>query len=181
MIFGHLGIAFLLKSKFYKRSLILLIILCYIPDIIYYVISWMLRYVSLPLYQYGLAHWLLSLFSIDTTWTKNLIPVSHSFILYVIFISVFLIYLVIHNRARSGLIYGFAIISHLIVDIIMLDHYWGVYLLYPFDPNPTHSLPFLMYSDSVFFWLIDLVIFIIGFFTILWAFSKHEGRQELEP
>ena len=181
MIFGHLGIAFLLKSKFYKRSLILLIILCYIPDIIFYVISWMLRYVSLPLYQFGLAHWLLSLFSTDTSWTKNLTPVSHSIILYVIFISLFLIYLLVHNRIKSGLIYGFAVFSHLLLDILFLDHYWGdrgVYLLFPFD---SASLPVLLTSDWLYFWFIDLGIFIIGFFTILWAFSKYEGRQELEP
>ena len=181
MIFGHLGIAFLLKSKFYKRSLILLIILCYIPDIIYYVISWLLRYVSLPLYQFGLAHWLLSLFSTDTSWTNNLIPVSHSVILYVIFISVFLIYLGFHNRVRSGLVYSLAIVSHLAVDIVFLEDniWWGVSLLYPFDPNANSWA--LIYSNSPYFWFIYLIIFIVGFFTILWAFSKHEGRQEFEP
>ncbi len=179
MIFGHLGIAFLLKSKFYKRSLLLLIFLCYIPDIIYYLISWSVQYVSIPTYQYGLVHWILSVVGVEYSFAKNLIPLSHSIILYAIFLSLFLIYFLFHKRARSGLVYSLAIVSHLLLDIVFLDHYWGVSLLYPFDPNANQWAP--MYSESLYFWFIDLIIFIIGFFVILWAFSKYEGQQDLEP
>lgn len=179
MIFGHLGIAFLLKSKFYKRSLILLVILCYIPDILYYFITWILQYVTLPTYEYGLAHWILALFGAESSWAKNLIPLSHSFILYLIFTAFLLAYLLFHSRIKAGLIYTFAFLSHLVVDIFLLDHYWGVYLFFPFDSDPTHSLPFFVYTDSTIFWLVDLALFIAGFFAILWAFSKYEGREEL--
>ena len=175
MIFGHLVIAFLLKSKFYKKSLLLFMIFCFLPDIIFYILFGM-QYVVTMEYStlnYGLLRWILSLAGTEISFVEFAQPLSHSLVLYAIFLEIFLVYFFTRKRIISGLVYSGAILSHLLCDFLMLDHYWGVYLFYPFDPSLDHHLPYLgldMYSQNAVFWLIDLLIFLVGFFVLLWAF-----------
>ncbi|MHA1266235.1 MAG: hypothetical protein ACTSRS_13465 [Candidatus Helarchaeota archaeon] len=172
MIFGHLGIAFLLKSKFYKRSLILLIICCLLPDLLYYLLL-------------GIQY-LILLINPTLLIVQYVIPITHSVILYVIFILFYMIFSIPRNQVVSALIYGAAILSHLLFDFLLPDANMGVplvYLLYPFDSSIFHFLPYIS-IDANLFWFLDLLVFIIGFFVILWAFSKYEGREyeiEEEP
>lgn len=186
MIFGHLGVAFLLKSKFYKRSLIILIPCCFIPDIIYF-LFYGIQYIivsNYPSIYNGLLGWILNLSGAEITITNiksSSMAFSHSIILYVIFLSFFLIYSFIHGRTSSRLIYVGAILGHLGLDILLLDHLYGVFPLFPFEPTlevfpPQFFLP-LFNFESAWFWIIDLSIFAAGFFVLLWAFSKYEGSE----
>lgn len=184
MIFGHLGLALLLKSKFYKRSAIFLIICCFLPDIIYYTLFG-INYVVVmdyPLINGGLLRWLISWSGAEFTFLDNPIPLSHSIALWLIGISIFITLFALKNRIVPALMYSGAILSHLLLDFLLPDAHVGfplVYPWYPFDPALNHFLPYF-FLDRSLFWLIDLLVLIAGFFAILWAFSKNEAQLEYE-
>ncbi len=182
MIFGHLGLAFIFKAKFYKRSLILLIILSFLPDILFYIlfgIQWTMVMSYNPIFN-GLLKWILNLTGSSPTLVDFASAPSHSIILYVMFFSLIIVLLGLHKKLVSGLIYGGIIFSHLLFDLILPDaNRWNiVYPLYPFDQTPL-NLYQVGINDTIF-WLIDLSIFVLGFFLYLWAFSKNEGRVEFD-
>lgn len=184
MIFGHLGIAFLLKSRFYKSSLILLIICCYIPDILFYIffgIEWTIQMNYSSVY-YGAIRWIVAISGSEFSLIKYPLPLSHSIIIYVIFISIFFIIYYYNKKSKVGLVYAAAIFIHLLCDYLLRDANIAapiVYPLYPFDPSIYHFLPPDFILDANIFWMIDLLIFMIGFFLVLRAFSKNEGRGDL--
>ena len=178
MIFGHFGLAFLFKSKFYKKSsIIFLLICCYLPDILlvlFFGIEWVIR-MPYPPILYGMIRNILTLGGDSYTFIDDPSMPSHSVIIFLIFISIFLIFFIGRKKLASGLVYGGAIFSHLLFDLLLPDTNRLkpiVYPLYPFDSAP---LEFYI-LDANLFWLIDLSIFILGFFVILWAFSRYEER-----
>jgi hypothetical protein len=183
MIFGHLGLAMLLKAKYYSKSLIFLIIFCYLPDIVFYVffgVQWTLITDYPPIWS-GLLRPILSLTGTHLSFIDYPLPLSHSIILYVLFTFILLLGFSARKRSILGLIFTVALFSHLLFDILIPDATIGVpivYPFYPFDPAITHYVPFLAWDNAVF-WLIDLSVFIFGFFTVLWAFSKKSGQEEL--
>ncbi|MFX1293762.1 MAG: hypothetical protein ACFFD2_02715 [Promethearchaeota archaeon] len=179
MIFGHFGFALLVKAKFYKRSLILILICSYLPDLLFYIlfgIQWTLVMSYSPVFN-GLLRWILSISETSFSLTDDPSAPSHSIILYIIFISIILIYLVIRKKIVSGVIYGGVILSHILFDLILPDANRGKPIVYPFYPFYSAHLE-LYILDATLFWLIDLSIFIVGFFLMLWAFSKKEGLFE---
>jgi hypothetical protein len=183
MIFGHLGLAFIFKAKFYKRSLILLILFSFLPDILFYVffgIQWTIVMTYNPMFN-GLLRWILNLTGTPVILVDDPSAPSHSIIVYVLFFSLILVLMTIGSRKKvvAGLIYGAILFSHILFDLLLPDANRGkaiVYPLYPFNQTP---LEFYIMSDTLF-WLIDLSIFVLGFFLYLWAFSKHEGRVEYD-
>jgi len=183
MIFGHFGLALLLKAKFYNKSFFLLIIFCYLPDILYYLffgIQWVLI-IDYPPILTGALRPLLSMTGSSISFIDYPIPLSHSIALYLIFSFILLITLFIQKRSLGGLLFTGAIFTHLLADFLVPDATLGVpivYPFYPFDPAITHALPYFLW-DSTYFWLIDLSIFILGFFMGLWAFSKKSGRADI--
>ncbi|HUY00738.1 MAG TPA: hypothetical protein VMV49_14350 [Candidatus Deferrimicrobium sp.] len=126
----------------------------------------------------GLFQWILEMTNADFSLIDNSIPLSHSIALWLIFISIFLILLGTRKKLVAGLLFSGAILSHLLVDFLLPDANRGVplvYPFYPFDPSLYHFLPYI-YIDAMVFWLVDLSIFILGLFVLLWAFSKKEER-----
>ncbi|NVM53087.1 MAG: hypothetical protein HWN66_05245 [Candidatus Helarchaeota archaeon] len=185
MIFGHLGVAFFLKAKFYKRSLIILTIFSFLPDIIFYILFGTQNImVNYPPISNGLLGWLISVFGSDFALIDFPLPMSHSIVLYVMFISLFLILAFSRNRIGSGLIYSGAILSHFLFDFLMPDANLKperiIYPFYPFDPDLLHGISRIPLNDSLF-WVIDLIVFIAGFFVVLWAFSRNEAKWDYEP
>jgi hypothetical protein len=183
MIFGHIGFAFLLKSAFYKRSLVFLLICSFLPDIVFYIlfgIQWTVTVPHSPLLN-GLFQWILTMTKTDFSLIDNPLPLSHSIALWLIVIGIFLILWGARKKLVPALFFGGVILSHLLFDFLLPDANMGVplvYPFYPFDPSLTHFLPYL-YIDASVFWLIDLSIFILGLFALLWAFSNKEGRTEI--
>jgi len=184
MIFGHFGLALLFKAKFYRRSLILILICCYLPDILFYIffgIQWTLTMPYSSVFN-GLLKWILSITGTTITLVDYPLPLSHSIIIYFIFGIFFLLIYFMKKHSIAGLFYLGIIFIHLLFDFLLPDVTFGVpivYPLYPFDPVLTHAFPYL-FIDADIFWLIDLTIFLVGFFVILWAFSKKEGRTDFE-
>lgn len=181
MIFGHLGLAFLFKAKFYNRSLLALVIFCYLPDLIYYILfgTQYILVMDYPPINFGVIRWLISITGSDITLIKNPVPLSHSVILYTIFIVVFVVLLIPRGHVKRVLFYGAIILVHLLFDFLLPDANMKVplvYLFYPFDPSIANFLPYL-YWDALVFWFLDFLIFIAGFFVLLWAFSKNVGRE----
>jgi hypothetical protein len=185
VIFGHLGLAFLFKAKFYSKSFMLLVVFCYLPDLFYYLffgIQWVLV-IDYPPILSGVLRPLLSITGFSLSFIDYPIPLSHSIALYLIFSSIFLLVFFIHKRSLGGLIFTGALFTHLLADFLLPDATIGVpivYPFYPFDPSIAHALPYFIW-DSSFFWLIDLSVFILGFFMGLWAFSKKGGQADIVP
>jgi len=183
MIFGHFGLAILLKAKYYNKSLIYLLFFCYLPDILFYIffgIQWTLVTNYAPILT-GLLRPLLSLTKTSLSFINKPLPLSHSIILYVLFAIILLVGFSARKRSIVGLVFVIALFSHLLFDILLPDATISipiVYPFYPFDPSITDYIPFPIWDNAIF-WLIDLAVFIFGFFVGLWAFSKKSGREEI--
>lgn len=183
MIFGHFGIALMLKAKFYKRSLIYMLFFCFLPDIVFYILFFIQRSIIMPHPPYfnGLLQWILEITGIELSIEDNPLPFSHSMIIFSIFIMIALILTIPRKKLISGLIYSGAILSHFLFDFLLPDANIATPILYPLYPfNSTFFIePFLI--DNMVFWMVDLLVFIGGFFIILWAFSRNEERGERLP
>ncbi len=179
MIFGHLGIAFLFKSKFYNRSIIFLIICSYLPDILFYIffgIQWTLLMPYNPIFN-GVIRCILNVTGISISFIDDPSMPTHSLFLIILFLLLALFIALIYKHFKAILIYSGIILSHLLFDVLLPDANRGKPIVYPL--YPINSTPFELYIlDSTIFWLIDLSIFILGFFIILWAFSVKEGRTD---
>lgn len=179
MIFGHIGLAFLLKSKFYKKSSLLFLLFCsFLPDILFlafFGIEWVIRMPYPPIF-YGMIRSILTLAGGSYTFIDDPSMPSHSIIIFIIFISIFLIFFIGRKKLVSGLVYGGAIFSHLLFDLLLPDANRAKPIVYPFYPFDSAPLEFYI-LDVNLFWLIDLSIFVLGFFVILWAFSRHEEQS----
>ncbi|MHA1131286.1 MAG: hypothetical protein ACTSQI_12760 [Candidatus Helarchaeota archaeon] len=127
----------------------------------------------------GLLRWILNLTGSEVSFIDDSSAPSHSIIIYVLFFCMVMLLLIPRKKVISGLIYGGMLFSHILFDLILPDANRGKPIVYPFYPFSKTPLEFYI-MDSTLFWLIDLSVFILGFFILLWAFSKKEGRIEFE-